>query len=110
AMTPLDRLAELLEIAALAPFCQARSTWFTARDEIKKIIAQTLATKPTKHWISILEPADIWFAEVLRWPDFLESEGFKVLDMLQTVERQDGVRISTTRSPIRLDGLRPPVS
>ncbi len=110
AMTPLDRLAELLKIDILEPFCHDRSSWFTARDEIKTIIADTVATKPTKHWLSILEPADIWCSEVLRWPDFLESEGFKILDMLQTVERHDGVRITTTRSPIRMDGVRPPVS
>ena len=34
----------------------------------------------------------------------LESEGFKVLDMLQTVEREDDVSILTTRSPLRVDG------
>ena len=110
AMTPVDRLADLLKIDALSPFCAEPSTWFTARDEIKTIIANTLATLPTKHWLSILQPADIWCAEVLRWPEFLESEGFTILDMLQTVERPDGVRITTTRSPIRVDGARPPVS
>lgn len=110
AMTPIDKLAKLLKIDALAPFCADRSTWFTARDEIKTIIANTVSTMPTGHWLAILQPADIWCAEVSRWPDFLDSEGFKILDMLQTVERQDGVRITTTRSPIRMDGERPAIS
>lgn len=110
AMTPLGRLAELLKIEALEPFCKDPSTWFTARDEIKTIIAKTISTEPTEHWMSILEPADIWCAEVLQWPEFLESDGFKVLDMLQSIEREDGVNIETTRSPIRIDGKRPPLS
>jgi CoA:oxalate CoA-transferase len=110
AMTPLDRLAELLNIVDLTPYCDDSSKWFTARDEIKTILARALATETTEHWLSLLEPADVWCAEVLRWPEFLASEGFKVLDMLQTVERADGVSITTTRSPIRVDGDRPGLS
>ena len=36
----------------------------------------------------------------------LASDGFKALDMLQTVEREDDVSIQTTRSPLRIDGVR----
>ena len=36
----------------------------------------------------------------------MESEGFKTLDMLQTVKREDNVSILTTRSPLRVDGAR----
>ncbi|TXI02687.1 MAG: CoA transferase, partial [Rhizobium sp.] len=32
---------------------------------------------------------------------------FRVLDMLQTVGRDGGVSLQTTRSPIRIDGQRP---
>jgi CoA:oxalate CoA-transferase len=74
------------------------------------LIAKRLATKTTEHWLAILEPADIWCAKVLEWPELLQSEGFTSLDMLQTVERADNVRVVTTRSPIRVDGKRPPVS
>jgi CoA:oxalate CoA-transferase len=110
AMTPLDRLAELLNIVDLTPYCDDPSKWFTARDEIKTILARALTSETTEHWLSLLEPADVWCAEVLRWPEFLASEGFKVLDMLQTVERADGVSITTTRSPIRVNGERPGLS
>ncbi|TIX37321.1 MAG: CoA transferase, partial [Mesorhizobium sp.] len=54
----------------------------------------------------ILEPADIWCAKVLTWPEMMASEGFQVLDMLQTVTREDDVSILTTRSPLRVDGIR----
>ena len=36
----------------------------------------------------------------------MESDGFQVLDMLQTVTRDDAVSILTTRSPLRVDGTR----
>jgi crotonobetainyl-CoA:carnitine CoA-transferase CaiB-like acyl-CoA transferase len=106
AMTPLGRLEELLELGALAPYSANPSRWFTDRDAIKTIIAERLAGQPTAHWLAILEPADIWCAKVLTWSELLQSEGFKVLDMLQEVRREDGVCIRTTRSPLRIDGRR----
>ncbi len=106
AMTPLSKLADLLELEELAPYRDEPASWFTQRDEIKRIIAARLATETTGHWLSILEPADIWCAKVLNWEELLQSEGFKVLDMLQKVERDDNVSILTTRSPIRVNGQR----
>ncbi|SER46977.1 Crotonobetainyl-CoA:carnitine CoA-transferase CaiB [Faunimonas pinastri] len=110
AMTPIAKLADLMGVEELAPYRDDPRTWFTARDEIKAILAQHIARETTDHWLSVLEPADIWCAKVLQWPELLESEGFKALDMLQTVEREDDVHILTTRCPIRVDGARPPVS
>ncbi len=105
AMTPLPRLEELLGLPALAAYRDPKS-WFGERDAIKQIIAERLATQATDHWLGLLEPADIWCAKVLDWPELLESEGFKALDMLQTVTREDDVSILTTRSPLRVDGKR----
>lgn len=107
AMTPIPRLVDLLELDALAPYRDDPSSWFTARDAIKAIIADRIATRTIDEWLAILEPADIWCAKVLDWNELLDSEGFKALDMLQTVTREDGVSILTTRSPLRVDGKRP---
>src|SRR4051812_27309017 len=60
AMTPLGRLADLLELPALAPYRDEPKSWFTHRDTIKQIIAERLAKQPTAHWLTLLEPADIW--------------------------------------------------
>ncbi len=106
AMTPLGGLADLLGLPALDTWRNDPRSWFTHRDAIKQVIAARLATQPTAHWLAILEPADIWCAKVLTWPELLESEGFKALDMLQTVTREDDVSITTTRSPIRINGQR----
>ncbi|MEO9340621.1 CaiB/BaiF CoA-transferase family protein [Mesorhizobium sp. SB112] len=108
AMTPISKLAPLLGLEEeMAPFSDNPSSWFTARDEIKAIIAERIATRSIDEWLAILDPADIWCAKVLNWQELIDSEGFQVLDMLQTVKREDDVSIMTTRSPIRVNGLRP---
>ncbi|MQB42103.1 CaiB/BaiF CoA-transferase family protein [Rhizobium sp. ICMP 5592] len=107
AMTPISKLADLLGMDELAPYRDDPKSWFTARDEIKALIAARIATGTVDEWLGILEPADIWCAKVLDWPELLQSEGFGVLDMLQTVGRGDGVSLATTCSPIRIDGQRP---
>ncbi|HTW28531.1 MAG TPA: CaiB/BaiF CoA-transferase family protein [Acetobacteraceae bacterium] len=107
AMTPLPRLQALLQVPALEPYLAHPDQAFRHRDEIKHILAETFASRDTAHWLAILEPADIWCARVLQWPELLASEGFRVLDMLQTVTREDGVRIDTTRAPFRVNGERP---
>lgn len=106
AMTPIPRLADLMGIEALAPFRDAPATWFTERDRIKALIAETVATRTVDDWLAVLEPADIWCARVLNWQEMLASDGFRALDMLQTVTRADGVSILTTRSPLRINGAR----
>jgi CoA:oxalate CoA-transferase len=106
AMTPISKLADLLAMEELAPYRDDPATWFTQRDEIKAMIARRIATASVGDWLAILEPADIWCARVLNWNELLQSEGFQVLDMLQTVKREDGVSITTTRSPVRINGAR----
>lgn len=107
AMTPIPKLADLLGMEELAPYRDDPKSWFTSRDEIKALIATRIATRNVDDWLAILEPADIWCARVLNWPELLGSDGFRALDMLQTVGRDDGVSLHTTRSPIRIDGQRP---
>ncbi|RVJ67729.1 CaiB/BaiF CoA transferase family protein [Sinorhizobium medicae] len=109
AMTPIPKLADLLQIDALAPYREDPSAWFTERDPIKALIAARIAERTVDEWLAVLEPADIWCARVLDWNELVESEGFQVLDMLQTVMREDDVSITTTRSPLRINGRRPSV-
>jgi CoA:oxalate CoA-transferase len=106
AMTPIPRLADLMGIGTLAPYRDDPASWFRHRDEIKRLIAEVVATRTVDAWLAVLEPADIWCARVLNWDEMLASEGFRVLDMLQTVTRADGVSIDTTRSPLRINGKR----
>ena len=104
AMGSITRLGQLLQCAdALAPYEDPKS-WFDKRDEIKRILAELLKTQTTDHWLEILEPADVWCADVFTWPRLMQHEGFRVLDMIQNVGRSNGVSLRTTRCPIRIDG------
>ena len=104
AMMPLSKLAPLLDLPALADYTADEA--FQRRDEIKSLIASRLEQKTVQGWLDILEPADIWAAEVLDWPKLLQTSAFRQLDMLQTVTRGDGVSVRTTASPIRVNGVR----
>lgn len=110
AMTPIPRLRELMGLAALDPYCGDPASWFTERDAIKKLIAGAIAERTIDQWLAVFEPADVWCSRVLDWDELLKSDGFNLLDLLQTVEREDDVSIVTTRSPIRVDGVRPKIA
>lgn len=107
AMTPIPKLADLLDMPELQPYRDDPGSWFVERDRIKELIAQRIVMRTIDEWLAILEPADIWCAKVLDWREMMDSDGFKSLDMLQTVTRDDDVSILTTRSPLRIDGARP---
>jgi CoA:oxalate CoA-transferase len=103
AMGSLSQLADLLECSDLKAFEHPRS-WFGHRNEIKQIIASRIKMKSTEQWLTLLEAANYWCAEVLSWERLMAHEGFRVLDMLQEVRRKDGLTMRTTRCPIRIDG------
>lgn len=104
AMNPLDKLGDLLELPSLKTVTRAET--FAQRDPLKTMIAGRLATASTRHWLSILEPADVWCAEVLDWPRLLEHEAFKVLKMTRTITSGHGQAMRSLGCPIRVDGER----
>ena len=103
AMTPLPQLGELLDLNSIKDLHDQKE-WFTKRDEIKKNIGDWVEKQTTEHWLSILEPADIWCAKVLDWESMVNHKGFKILDMVQRIQRDDGLNIETLRCPIKIDG------
>ncbi|WP_207425263.1 CaiB/BaiF CoA-transferase family protein [Pedobacter sp. SYSU D00535] len=103
AMGSIPVLAKLLECEELEQFVDPAEA-FTKRDQIKGVLASHLKKGTTGKWLSVLEPADIWCADVLNWDQLMNHEGFKVLDMVQEVQMTDGYSYQTTRCPIRLDG------
>jgi crotonobetainyl-CoA:carnitine CoA-transferase CaiB-like acyl-CoA transferase len=103
AMTPVDELAKLLGASALQQAAADRSLWYSARDRLKQLLQDHLRLQTTAHWLAILEPAGIWCADVLTWPQMLQHPGFQVLDMVQALEMESGEAMQTTRCPIRID-------
>jgi crotonobetainyl-CoA:carnitine CoA-transferase CaiB-like acyl-CoA transferase len=103
AMAAVPRLGELLSLPALCDYRSPQS-WFDHRDQIKTILASHLATQSSRFWLSILEPADIWCAEVLDWRQLVRHEAVHVARLTQTVGHATARELLTTRCPIRIDG------
>lgn len=102
AMNSLSELGSLLEMPELIGI-EDTAAGFRRRDEIKQFLARRLREGTTKHWLGILEPADIWCAEVLDWPNLLAGEAMRQLQMIQKLTDCKGNEILTTRCPIRLN-------
>ena len=77
-MGDLLRIARLIDCPALAAFAD-RDTWFTRRDEIQQLLGQHLGRQSTHHWLAILEPADVWCADVLDYARLLAQEAYAPL-------------------------------
>jgi CoA:oxalate CoA-transferase len=103
AMGNIIALAGLLQCVPLQQF-KDPATWFDQRDEIKTILADHLLTKTTAEWLAILEPADIWCAPVMDYDRLVQETGYKMLNMELRVKTTNGLSVTTTRCPIRMDG------
>ncbi|MET0543100.1 MAG: CaiB/BaiF CoA-transferase family protein [Variovorax sp.] len=106
AMTPMDKLASLIGSDALAALAADRTTWFKAREQLKEQLQEDLSYFATAHWLAILEPAGVWCADVLRWPQLTKHAGFEALGMTQVIRSATGATMKTTRCPVRIDGRR----
>ena len=104
AMTPsLERLATLMGLAGLERWFNDPRQAMRDRDAIKAIIAAGVKTAPTAHWLALLQPADIWCAEVLDWPGLMASDAFQRLKMVQHISGPSA-SLDTLRGPLRIDG------
>lgn len=102
AMTPLAKVADVLKAPEIVEFPQHEA--FSQLNVIKRIVAEALATKPTDHWLNVLESEGIWCAPILDWRDLVKTHGFDSLNMVQTIQSPNGSMARTTRLPIRIDG------
>ncbi len=103
AMTSLPLLFDILKLAQPS-FGLTENTAFSHRAEISALLAEHLGTESTAHWLALLQPADIWCAEVMNWPELLASKGFQGLGMIQNLKLENGSEIKTTRAPFHIDG------
>lgn len=103
AMTNIVLLAELLACEPLKQYNDSND-WFIKRDEIKKVLAAHLITNTSAHWLTVLEKADIWCAPVMDYDELVQQEGYRSLNMEITVQTTNGLSVTTTRCPLRVDG------
>lgn len=104
AMVPsLAGLGDLIGLPDLAAF-DAAGAARAQRDRIKALIAGRLSERTTADWLAVLQPADVWCAEVLDWPALMDSAVWAQLDMVRHIGP-----LRTVRGPLRIDGA-PPMS
>jgi len=103
AMGSIPKLGLLIGCTPLQAFTEP-ALWFEKRDEIKTILADWLLNQSTEFWLGILQPADIWCARVMNYAELREEEGYKVLEMEMDTVTSNGLKMKTTRCPIRVDG------
>jgi crotonobetainyl-CoA:carnitine CoA-transferase CaiB-like acyl-CoA transferase len=69
-------------------------------------VQSRLGMRTTAEWLESLGQAGIPCSEVLDWPSLLKHDGFRALEMIQTVRRPGGALLAALRCPIRIDGQR----
>ncbi|MFT2010111.1 CaiB/BaiF CoA-transferase family protein [Pontibacter sp. 13R65] len=105
AMEDLHTLGETLGCYELLEY-KSSDSWFVYRDDIMRKLGLFLKERTTAEWLAVLEPADIWCADILNYEEFLNHAGYKALQMEQETITASGDNIRTTRCPIRIDGQR----
>ena len=110
AMNPVPKIGQLLGIDYLQGLTDEQ-TWWDRQDEIEELLAAHLKTGTTEQWLDVLDAADVWCAPVLTLEQLVAHAGFAAIDMTQQIQRPAGVTesgedvvLTTTRSPIRIDG------
>ncbi|MDA7827669.1 CoA transferase [Rhodobacteraceae bacterium] len=105
AMTPsISKLAQLLGIKNLDHVDEIKGAALKNRDEINATFAARLKNNTTQYWLDILQPEDIWCAEVMDWNMLLSHPAYHELDFEQKIQGKDGFELIGLRSPIRIDG------
>lgn len=110
AMVPsLSTLAGLMDLPELTPFAVDPALARSRRDEIKAIIARATPGRTTADWLALLQPADIWCAEVLDWTGLRQSPVWAQLGM-ERMFGGAGFAFRGIRGPVRIDGVAPCVT
>ncbi len=103
AMNPIPILGDLLGIAELSAMVDPQVAW-DRQEEIEVLLAARFAEGTTASWLDVLDAADIWCAPVLTLEQLLVHDAFEAIGMTQQVTRDGAMTLTTTRSPIRIDG------
>lgn len=102
AMVKLAALSRAIHCEPLMRYTQEDS--FAKRDEIKAVIAAHLHTGSSAFWLHKLHLQDLWAMEVMNWKTMSAKEGYKIIEMEQTIVAGNGKKITTTRCPVRING------
>lgn len=104
AMNPVPTIGRLLELPEIAAMTDPQS-WWDRQEDIEELLSERLKTRTREEWLAVLDAEDIWCAPVLTLDELVEHDGFRAIAMTQEIHRE-GLTLTTTRSPIRIDGQR----
>ncbi len=104
AMVNIPQLAKAIGSGELAGYTQEQA--FSHRDEIKAVLTRHLTGQASGYWLERLHAEDMWAMEVLDWKRLTEHDGYRCLQMEQSLTTTRGKSLLTTRCPIRLNGER----
>ncbi|WP_276272292.1 CaiB/BaiF CoA transferase family protein [Haloarcula litorea] len=96
-MTPLDRLADVLDLPALAEYSKREA--FTRRDEIKRTLAETTRERTTDDLLATLLDAEVWAARVDDFDGAAANPQVRHNEMLVEVPHPTGGTFETTGIP-----------
>ncbi len=103
AMMDIYLLADAIHCEELKQFSKEQA--FSARDEIKTVLADHLIKQNTNTWLADLQLEGLWAMEVFDWEMMTNHEAYQSLDMEQMIKVADK-EIVTTRCPIRINGQK----
>jgi len=102
AMGNLPNICTIINCDITDLYVEAGSA-FENRDKLIVRLAETFKKEDTKHWVDLLEGHGIWCAEVLNYQTATALNTYKSLQIEQELDLNEGKKIKTTVSPIRLD-------
>ncbi len=102
AMGNLPNICAIIKCDISDLYVEAGSA-FENRDQLIVRLSETFKKQSTQHWVELLELQGIWCAEVLNYQTATQLSTYKRLEIEQELSLEDGKKIKTTVSPIRLD-------
>lgn len=105
-----ERLIEILGDDALL----SHREWSTnaarvgARDDLREALTRVLSLQPTQHWLGLFEAAGVPCAPIVDVRGAFEQEQIATGDFLASMTTPAGATLAM-RSPLRIDGVRPPI-
>ncbi|MDU0340554.1 CaiB/BaiF CoA transferase family protein [Bosea rubneri] len=99
-MNPVDRLADVLDLPALAS-CSDERLW-NERDEVHALIEAKTATASTAHWVESLLAAGLWAGEINSLQDVASLEQAEHLGAFASYEHPTAGTVRTVNIPVDL--------
>lgn len=101
AMTPMDVLAETLELPELAAY-DSSSDAYEYRDEIKRTVEASTRERHTDELLELLLAADIWAAKVNDFADVEDDPQVTHNEMIVEIEHPEVGTFKTTGIPVKM--------